>query len=180
MDTKKNISAAPPNSDDAAGQSGVDEGSVVLRGEVVALHTELGAAFVIDCARHIESAVSDAEIKAKWGLSDQDWAALANNAPLLSAVQAERERRTFSGECAREAAQRHFAKADLTANASADGPHNGIQDRAEIEVIRRCSGSVATCYSRYDLNDEVDERSRQNGLDAGGAFRRRDHTPTIV
>ena len=56
------------------------------------------------------------EIKAKWGLTDEDWAALATNAPLLSAVRVERERRVFNGEGAREAAQRHFAKAPNVLN----------------------------------------------------------------
>src|SRR4051812_6268076 len=85
--------------------------TVVVRGVPVPLTSDVGLAFVTDCARHIESALSEAELKSKWGLSDGDWAALANNAPLLAAVRVERERRILSGECAREAAQRHFAQA---------------------------------------------------------------------
>lgn len=109
MDTKNKI-AAPLKVDDEADLNG-SEGSVKLRGMEVALITDVGEAFVIDCARHLEGALSDAEVKNKWGLDDQSWEGLATNAPLLLAVRAEHERRVLKGECAREAAQRHFAKA---------------------------------------------------------------------
>ena len=44
-------------------------------------------------------------------MTDEAWERLADNAPLLKAVQAERERRITSGDAAREGAQRAFAKA---------------------------------------------------------------------
>lgn len=94
-----------------AGDARGTQGAVTLRSESVALNSDVGAAFIIDCARNIEGAVSDAEVKSKWGLSDQDWVALADNALLLVAVRTEHERRVLSGECAREVAQRHFSKA---------------------------------------------------------------------
>lgn len=53
----------------------------------------------------------DSDVKNKWTLTDQDWERLANNAPLLQAVRAERERRIISGDAAKEGAQRAFAKA---------------------------------------------------------------------
>jgi hypothetical protein len=88
-----------------------ETGSVRLRGLMVALDTVVGAAFIADCARHTEGLLSDDEIKDKWTLSDEDWAGLAANTPLLKAVQAERQRRIHSGDAPREAAQWHFAKA---------------------------------------------------------------------
>lgn len=86
-------------------------GSAVLRGVTVALDTDVGQAFVADCARHTEGLVSDSDIKNKWTLTDEDWKRLADNTFLLQAVRAERERRIIIGDAAREAAQRHFAKA---------------------------------------------------------------------
>ena len=53
----------------------------------------------------------DSDVKNKWTLTDEDWERLANNAPLLQAVRAERERRIISGDAAKEGAQRAFAKA---------------------------------------------------------------------
>lgn len=86
-------------------------GSVRLRGVSVSLDTEVGQAFITDCCRHTEGLLSDDEIKSKWMLTDEDWERLADNAPLLQAVRAERERRIFGGYCAREGAQLQFAKA---------------------------------------------------------------------
>lgn len=57
--------------------------------------------------------LSDSDIKGKWTLGDQDWINLADNAPLLQAVRAERERRITNGDAAREGAQRYFAKAPI-------------------------------------------------------------------
>ena len=91
-------------------------GSVILRGVRVALDTDVGQAFIADCARNIEGLISDLEIKTKYELSDEDWERLASNAPLLRAVRAQRERRIFNGEAPREAAQRHFAKAPAILN----------------------------------------------------------------
>lgn len=86
-------------------------GSVILRGVSVLLDSDVGQTFIADCTRHTEGLVSDSDIKTKWMLSDEDWTRLADNAPLLQAVRGERERRILSGDAAREAAQRSFAKA---------------------------------------------------------------------
>jgi hypothetical protein len=86
-------------------------GSVVLRGITVALDSDVGEAFITDCARNIEGLISDLEIKAKYELSDLDWDRLSNNTPLLHAIRTKRERRILNGDAPREAAQRHFAKA---------------------------------------------------------------------
>jgi hypothetical protein len=98
---------------DAATEAG---GTVVLRRVTVALDTDVGQAFIADCARNIEGLISDLEIKTKYELSDADWEQLASNSPLLHAVRDERERRVLSGEAPREAAQRHFTKAPAILN----------------------------------------------------------------
>ena len=72
MDTKITMPAVVPEGDDATDPSGAVKGSVSLRGMEVALASDVGAAFVTDCARHLEGALSDAEIKDKWGLSDDE------------------------------------------------------------------------------------------------------------
>ena len=84
---------------------------VVLRDVRVALDSETGQLFIADCARNIEGLLSDLEIRTKYGLTNEDWAGLAGNSYLLSAVRAERDRRITNGEGAREAAQRHLSKA---------------------------------------------------------------------
>jgi hypothetical protein len=53
--------------------------------------------------------MSEADIKAKWRLTEADWEALATNTFLLDLVRRERERRVSSGVAAREGAQHYFA-----------------------------------------------------------------------
>jgi hypothetical protein len=91
-------------------------GTVVLRGVTAALGTDVGKAFIADCARNTEGLISDPEIKSKYQLSDAEWEQLASNVLLLRGVRAERERRILSGEAPREAAQRHFTRAPAILN----------------------------------------------------------------
>jgi hypothetical protein len=86
-------------------------GSVCLRGVAIALDSEVGKTFIIDCCRNLEGLLTDGEIKSKYELTDEVWGRLAGNTPLLRAVRAEWDRRIHNGEAAREAAQRHFARA---------------------------------------------------------------------
>ena len=122
-----------------------DVGSVILRGVRVALTTDLGQMFVVDCARHTEGLMPDHEIKAKYELSDQDWQRLAGNTPVLHAVRAERERRIANGDAAREGARRHFAKAPtVLGNILTD---NLVSPRHRIEAakeLRQVAGNSDT------------------------------------
>jgi hypothetical protein len=92
------------------GRSG-ETGGVRLCGTDIGLDSEPAKKFITDCARNTEGLLSDLEIQTRYGLSNEDWKGLATNFHLLNAVRAERDRRVLSGEAAREAAQRHFAKA---------------------------------------------------------------------
>lgn len=109
-------------------------GIVALRGVPVALDTDVGQAFILDCARNVEGQITDDQIKKKYELSDADWERLAANLPLLRAVRAERERRILSGEAAKEAAQRHLAKAPGVLNGIL--VNEQISPRHRIEAAR--------------------------------------------
>jgi hypothetical protein len=87
-----------------------------MGGTEVALDSDTGEAFVAGCARNTEGLLTDQQLKETWGLEQREWVALGENAPLLSAIKAERERRIRSGEAAREAAQRHVAGAPSVLN----------------------------------------------------------------
>jgi hypothetical protein len=132
--------SAPPHAPPA---SLGEAGHVHLRGDAVSLDCELAKTFVIDCARNIEGLRSDREIREAWGLDEAAWARLAENIPLLNQIKAERERRIHNGEAAREAAQRHFAKAPSILN---DILQNGaISPRHRIEAakeLRQVAGTA--------------------------------------
>src|SRR5262249_35884418 len=77
--------------------SNSQRGSVVLRGIEIGLDTDIGRGFVIDCARFTEGLLPEDQIKSKYGLSDNAWARLADNAPLVRAVETEKTRRVHDG-----------------------------------------------------------------------------------
>jgi hypothetical protein len=113
--------------------------SVVLRGVAIALDTDVGQAFVVDCARNTEGLLPDAELKTKYELSDQAWERLADNTPAKHAVRAERARRIANGDAAREGAQRHFAKApDILGKLLTDDfvpPRHRIDAAKELRAV---------------------------------------------
>jgi hypothetical protein len=133
MQPKNAITATVSETDDVVDQP-AGAGSVVLRGITVALDSNVGAVFIADCARNIEGLLSDVEIRAKYELSEEDWTRLADNVHVLRAVRAERDRRILSGECAREAAQRHLAKAPHVLNTILTDEQ--VSPRHRIEAAR--------------------------------------------
>jgi hypothetical protein len=64
----------------------------------------------------MEGLLSELDIRAKYELTTAEWERLSDNKHLLRRLRAERDRRILSGECAREAAQRHYVKAPHVLN----------------------------------------------------------------
>ena len=123
-------------------------GSVVLRGVTIALDSEVGKTFIIDCCRNLEGLLGDGEIKSKYELRDEDWKRLADNGLLLRAVRAERERRIHNGEAARDAAQRHFARAPSILNSILTdeqiAPRHRIEAARELRQVATGGGDAPT------------------------------------
>jgi hypothetical protein len=133
-----------PTKDGSVTDSG---GSVVLRGVVISLNTEIGQAFIADCARFVEGLLRDHEIQQKWGLTQGDWEGLAQNAPLQKLVCAERDRRIASSEGAREAAQRQFLRApnilgEILTNQDVS-PRHRIEAARELRAVASAGGDVS-------------------------------------
>jgi len=83
-------------------------GTVVLRGIEINLDSDVGCGFIVDCCRYCEGLLTEDEIKAKYRLTDTDWAGLAENEPLVQTVHREKARRIASGTATREKAQHLF------------------------------------------------------------------------
>jgi len=88
--------------------SNSQRGSVVLRGIEIDLDSDIGCGFIVDCCRFCEGLLTEDQIKTKYGLNDNAWARLAENEPLVQAVQREKERRIANGAATREKAQHLF------------------------------------------------------------------------
>jgi hypothetical protein len=122
-------------------------GSALLRGVVVSLNTEIGQAFIADCARFVEGLLSHHEIQQKWGLTQGDWEGFVQNAPLQRAVHAERDRRIASSDAAREAAQRQFLHApnilgEILTNQDVS-PRHRIEAARALRAVATAGGNAS-------------------------------------
>jgi hypothetical protein len=116
-------------------------GNVVLRGVKVDLISDIGTGFVLDCTRHIESLFTAEQLRKKYQLDDEAWRGLADNEPLQTAIERQRERRIRSGEAAREKAQHLFVTApDVLSNILNDG---NASPRHRIEAARELRQTAA-------------------------------------
>jgi hypothetical protein len=115
--------------------------SVVLRSEVVALDSDIGRQFISHCARYTEGLISEAEMKCKWGLSDEAWRGLEHNAALLEAVRREHDRRLADHGATAEVAQRQFAKAPAVLGGILT--NEDVSPRHRIEAARELRAIVA-------------------------------------
>src|SRR5262245_10222948 len=82
---------------------------VTLRGVRVLLTSDLGGAFVTDCARNRERIFSDDRIREKYEInSDAEWTKITQNKTLRLMISAECERRMLNGTAAQESAAKIF------------------------------------------------------------------------
>jgi hypothetical protein len=84
--------------------------TVTLRGVRVPLTSDVGHAFVVDCARNRERLFSDDQIREKYDISPDAWGEIAKNKALRLAINSESERRMLNGTAAQEAAAKVFAE----------------------------------------------------------------------
>lgn len=119
-----------------------DEATIVLRGVIVPLTSDVGGAFVSDASRNRERLLSDQRLTEKYGLTMSAWAGIAKNSAFRLAVDAEHERRIRNGDAAKEAAAKLFAEApevlgDILRDKQANARHR-------IEAARELRAAAGT------------------------------------
>jgi len=75
--------------------------AVILRGVSIPLASDIGGAFLSDCARNRERIFSDEQICEKYGVAPDDWTNIIKDPAVRLAVNAEHERRIRNGDAAR-------------------------------------------------------------------------------
>jgi hypothetical protein len=112
---------------------------VVLHGREIALNTDEGRRFVVDCVRAGEKLVSDSELQQIYEITPENWAKLEKNTALIKAVRDERKRRVRNGQAAKEAAAQHFVKAptvlDSIMSDAKASPRHRIEAAREIRQV---------------------------------------------
>src|SRR5262249_10342780 len=116
--------------------------TVVLRGVRVPLNSDVGGAFITDCARNRERLFSDDQIREKYEItSDADWSAITQNKALRLAINAECERRMLNGIAAQEAAAKIFMDSPTIMgeilNDKSASPRHRIEASKELRATAR-------------------------------------------
>jgi hypothetical protein len=128
-------------------------GTVALRGVVVELSSPVAQIFITDVCRHIEGGMEADQLRAKYGLLDDNaYAGLASNEPLQRAIAAELERRVRNGDCARDRAAAIFKE---TPKVLADIIHDpAASPRHKVESIRELRQIAAAPEAAPGANAE--------------------------
>jgi hypothetical protein len=124
----------------------LDEGTVILRGIIVEIHSDVGQQFVLDVCRHIEALLTADQLRSKYGLTDDEtYAGLSENAPLQRAIAAAKVRRIHDGSASREKAQHKFLTAPDVLDAIIHDPGSSPRHKTDaIRELRACAaGSEA-------------------------------------
>jgi hypothetical protein len=116
------------------GHSRAVTAAVTVAGEKVTLASDAGQALVEDLTRYAEQLIDDEELRAAWGMSTKELAALKNDPAVFEAVQSNKNRREQDGSAAREAARKAFIKAPRVLEHILADPHTPA--RARIEASR--------------------------------------------
>jgi hypothetical protein len=132
-----------------------DDGSVTLRGIEVPVNSDVGAAFTVDCCRHVENLLTADALKAKYALNEEAWQALGENTALQLAVGAQKERRIRNGDAAREKAQALFLAAPDVLSAIVNDVSMAPRHR-----IDACRELRATAVAGSEAGAPADERER--------------------
>jgi hypothetical protein len=134
-------------------------GTVVLRGIVVELNSDVGMTFAIDCTRFVEGLVTEEQLKAKYQLDVDAWRALAENEPLQRLVGRQKELRIRSGETAREKAAHLFVTApdvlsDIIRDPAASPRHKveSIRELRQIAAVGSDANTPATERERFVIS----------------------------
>jgi hypothetical protein len=121
-----------------------DNATVTLRGIQVPLASDIGGAFVTDCARNRERLFSDDQLQEKYDIRPTDWTEIIKNKPLRLAINAECERKTFNGDASREAAAKQFTKAPEVLGGILEDQKANPRHRIEAAKELRATANTGT------------------------------------
>jgi hypothetical protein len=119
--------------------------------------------FVSDLARFADGILSEADVRKKHYLSDEDWERLGNDDALVRAIEAEKVRRVRSGATARERAQALYIETpsilgDILRDNGAPARHR-IESAKELRQIAATGPEATPAADRFvikiDLGGDV-------------------------
>jgi hypothetical protein len=111
--------------------------------------------FLADMARFAEAILSEADVRKRHYLNDNDWERLGSDERLIRAIEDEKIRRVRNGAHAREKAQQVFVKApdvldEILSDKSAS-PRHKIESSRELRAIAAVGPEARPTEERYSI-----------------------------
>jgi len=126
--------------------------TITLRGVRVPLASDVGGAFVTDCARNRERLFSDDQLQEKYDIAPTDWSNIVKNKTLRLAISRECERRMLNNDAAREAAAKEFTRCPEVLGKILHSEN--ISPRARIQAAQELRATARAGDERSDDNRE--------------------------
>ena len=162
----------------AAGSSNeVDDGDPTM-GEVVDLHSQLAHLeddeLIENLARFADGTLSEAAVKARHHLSNEDWAALGENDRLIELVEAAKLRRIRSGATKRERAQIEIVDGPPILGKIMRDPNANERHRIDsiktLDALASTGAEAAAAGARFEITinlgaDHIEHYSKSIAID---------------
>jgi hypothetical protein len=112
--------------------------------------------FLADMARFAEAILSEADVRKKHYLSDEDWERLGGDDVLVRAIEDEKIRRVRNGAHAREKAQKVFVKVpdaldEILSDKNAS-PRHKVESSRELRAIAAVGPETVAPAERFVIN----------------------------
>jgi hypothetical protein len=133
-------------------------GHVTLRGHAVAVDSDVGRAFAVDCVRFIENLIDETQLRKKYALLNEEiWRQLETNEPLQLLVGKIREERLRDGTAQREKASLRWNSAIDVVDAIVQDPTASAKHRLDgARELRACAtgteDSKPDARERFTIN----------------------------
>jgi len=117
--------------------------------------------FLADMARFAETILSEADVRKRHYLNDNDWERLGSDERLIRAIEDEKIRRVRNGAHAREKAQQVFVKApdvldEILSDKSAS-PRHKIESSRELRAIAAMGPETTPTAERFVITINLGE-----------------------
>ena len=117
--------------------------------------------FLADMARFAETILSEADVRKRHYLNDNDWERLGSDERLIRAIEDEKIRRVRNGAHAREKAQQVFVKApdvldEILSDKSAS-PRHKIESSRELRAIAAVGPEATPTAERFVITINLGE-----------------------
>jgi hypothetical protein len=163
----QNWGGIPAANSPALAAVATNDNFVTLHGKLVALDSDEGRRFVLDCTRSGEGAgLNDADVIDRWEISVSEWEAIKTNVKLGRAIRECGRQRRASGQKTVETANEYFTKSPKILDqiqSSAASPRHVVEAIRELRAISSSRGNESPADAANHYVIRIDLTAARDG-----------------